>query len=215
MEMMSRRGDASKPPGAAHYLVVGLGNPGERYRHNRHNIGFHCVERLARDHGIELSKKRFKAVWGQGRIDGQSVIVAMPQTFMNDSGQAVAPLSRWFKITPEHIMVVYDDLDLPTGRVRLRPGGSSGGHHGIESIIEALGTRDFTRLRIGIGRPEFGDPIDYVLNDISREQEPVLAEACKVAVRAIECFLTRGIREAMNQFNGLATGVAEGREDER
>jgi len=143
------------------------------------------------------------------------VIVAMPQTFMNDSGQAVAPLSRWFKITPERIMVIYDDLDLPTGRVRLRPGGSSGGHHGIESIIEALGTRDFARLRIGIGRPEFGDPIDYVLNDISREQEPVLAEACEVAVSAIECFLTRGIREAMNQFNGLATGVAEGREDER
>lgn len=203
------------PTGAPPYLVVGLGNPGERYRQNRHNIGFLCVERLARAYDIALNKKRFKAVWGQGRIEGQPVIVAMPQTYMNDSGQAVAPLSRWFKIPAERIIVVYDDLDLPTGRVRLRPGGSSGGHHGIESIIAALGTRDFRRLRIGIGRPEFGDPIDYVLNDISRDQEPVLAEACEVAVRAIGCFLTQGIREAMNQFNGLATGVVESQEDER
>ncbi len=203
------------PAGALQYLVVGLGNPGERYRRNRHNIGFHCVERLAREHGIAMSKKRFKAAWGLGRIGGQPVVLAMPQTFMNDSGQAVAPLSRWFKIPPERIMVVYDDLDLPAGRVRLRPGGSSGGHHGIESIISALGTRDFSRLRIGIGRPEFGDPIDYVLNDICQEQEPVLVEACEVAARAIECFLTRGIREAMNLYNGLATGAAEKQEDER
>jgi peptidyl-tRNA hydrolase, PTH1 family len=201
--------------GAPRYLVVGLGNPGERYRLNRHNIGFHCVGRLARDHGIAMNKRRFKAAWGQGRIAGEPVVLAMPQTFMNDSGQAVAPLSRWFKIPPERIMVVYDDLDLPVGRVRLRPGGSSGGHHGIESIIAHLGTREFNRLRIGIGRPEFGDPIDYVLNDISREQEPALAEGCEVAARAIECFLERGIREAMNQYNGVVTGAAANQEEER
>jgi PTH1 family peptidyl-tRNA hydrolase len=201
--------------GAQPYLVVGLGNPGERYRNNRHNIGFRCVERLAREHGIVLNKKRFKAVWGQGQIAGQSVILAMPQTYMNDSGLAVQPLSRWFKIPPERIMVVYDDLDLPTGRVRLRPGGSSGGHRGVESIIAALGVRTFNRLRIGIGRPEYGDPIDYVLNDISREQEPLLLAACDVAADAIACFLTHGIREAMNQFNGLATRAAEKQEDMR
>lgn len=212
---MKGRRDATMPAGAPRYLVVGLGNPGERYRRNRHNIGFHCVECLAREHGIEVRKKRFKALWGQGRIAGEAVVLAMPQTYMNDSGLAVAPLSRWFKIPPERIMVVYDDLDLPTGRVRLRPGGSSGGHHGIESIIAALGAQEFNRLRIGIGRPEFGDPIDYVLNDISREQEPVLAEACEVAARAIECFVARGIREAMNLYNGLATGAGDKPEDER
>lgn len=211
---MRGRRDTFTPAGAPRYLVVGLGNPGERYRRNRHNIGFHCLERLAREHGIAMGKKRFKAIWGQGRIGGEPVVLAMPQTFMNDSGRAVAPLSRWFKIPPERIMVVYDDLDLPAGRVRLRPGGSSGGHHGIESIIAELGTREFNRLRIGIGRPEFGDPIDYVLNDISREQEPAFAEACEVATGAIECFLERGIREAMNQYNGLPTGAVEKQEGE-
>jgi PTH1 family peptidyl-tRNA hydrolase len=212
---MKGRRDAIMSGGAPRYLVVGLGNPGERYRRNRHNIGFHCVERLAREHGIALGKKRFQAVWGQGRIAGEPVVLAMPQTYMNDSGRAVAPLSRWFKIPPERIMVVYDDLDLPVGRVRLRLGGSSGGHHGLESIIAELGTGDFNRLRIGIGRPEFGDPIDYVLNDISREQEPVLAEACEMAARAIACFLERGIGEAMNLYNGVLAGAGERQGDER
>jgi len=170
---------------------------------------------LAREHGIALDKKRFKATWGQGMIDGVPLVLAMPQTYMNDSGLAVAPLSRWFKIPPERIVIVYDDLDLPAGRVRLRPGGSSGGHHGIESIIEALGSREFSRVRIGIGRPEYGDPIDYVLNDISREQEPVMDAACDVVMRAIPCILTQGIREAMNRYNGLATGASEQQEDER
>lgn len=156
--MMKGRTNANTNAGAPPFLVVGLGNPGERYRCNRHNIGFCCVERLAQTYGIELNKKRFKAVWGQGRIEGQPVILAMPQTFMNDSGEAVAPLSRWFKIPPERIMVIYDDLDLPTGRVRLRPGGSSGGHHGIESIMSTLGSGAFNRARIGIGRPTVGDP---------------------------------------------------------
>ena len=207
---MGGQRDASRPTGTPRYLVVGLGNPGERYHRNRHNIGFHCLMRLAENHGITLDRKRFKALWGQGHIAGQPVVLAMPQTYMNDSGQAVASLSRWFKIPPERIMVVHDDLDLPVGRVRLRPGGSSGGHHGIESIIAHLGTGEFNRLRIGIGRPAFGDPIDYVLNDISPEQEPILAEACAVAARAVACFLERGIHEAMNLYNGATTGTAAG-----
>lgn len=212
---MKERQNERKTDGAPRYLVVGLGNPGERYRRNRHNIGFHCLERLAYEHGIAITRRRFRAAWGQGRIGGEPVVLAMPQTYMNDSGQAVAPLSRWFKIPPERIMVVYDDLDLPVGRVRLRPGGSSGGHHGIESIIAHLGTHDFNRLRIGIGRPEVGDPIDYVLNDISREQEPMLAEGCDVAARAVECFLERGIGEAMNVYNGIVIGTDVNQEEER
>jgi len=183
------------------YLIVGLGNPGERYARNRHNVGFRCVHYLARAHSIDMHKKRFKASWGEGQIGAQRVILAKPLTFMNESGQAVTPLSRWFKIPPERILVIHDDLDLPLGKVRLRPSGSSGGHKGLSSIIAELGTRDFSRLRIGIGRPEQGDPIDYVLGNFGRDQEQMIQATCELVARMVLCLVEEGIQKAMNTFN--------------
>ena len=192
--------------GAPRYLIVGLGNPGPKYAGNRHNVGFMCVDHFAQIHDIAIRKRRFKANIGQGHVGPHHVVLLKPMTFMNDSGKAVAPASHWFKIPPERILVIHDDLDLPLGRLRLRPGGSSGGHKGINSIIKELGTRDFARLRIGIGRPQHGDPIDYVLDDFSRDQAPVIARACEWASEIIRRYLDAGIRDAMNEYNGRNPG---------
>jgi peptidyl-tRNA hydrolase, PTH1 family len=188
--------------GAEWILIVGLGNPGAEYAAHRHNIGFRCVDHLAQHHGLTLNKRRFKAVFGEGRVDGARVILAKPQTFMNDSGSAVAPLSRWYKIAPAQILVIYDDLDLPFGRIRVRPGGGSGGHNGIKSIIASLGTQEFPRIRVGIGRPRHGDPVDYVLNAFDREQEPFVPDLCDRVALAVQTFIAEGVREAMNVHNG-------------
>jgi PTH1 family peptidyl-tRNA hydrolase len=182
---------------------VGLGNPEPRYARHRHNVGFQCVDYIAQRHGISVERKRFQALLGEGMLDGHRVILAKPLTFMNESGQAVGPLSHWYKIAPEQILVIYDDLDLPLGKVRVRPNGSSGGHHGIESVIAGLGSRDFGRVRVGIGRPEMGDPIDYVLNDFGREQVPVIEKTYDLVEQIVLCSLRQGIKEAMNTFNGL------------
>jgi len=187
------------------HLIVGLGNPGAKYAGHRHNVGFQCVDHLARTWGIKLDRQRFKAVWGQGSAGVHPVILAQPQTFMNDSGQAVSSLARWFRIPPERILVIYDDLDLPFAKLRLRRDGSSGGHRGVQSIIGLLGTRAFPRLRVGIGRPAHGDPIDYVLNDFARDQEPVLPHIYAAVQEIVTCYLDCGVREAMNAFNGLDT----------
>ncbi len=184
-------------------VIVGLGNPGREYAENRHNIGFLCIDHIATEHEIRLNKSRFKAVFGEGRLGGHRVVLVKPQTFMNKSGAAVAPVARWYKVDPNDILVIYDDLDLPFGRVRLRPEGSSGGHNGIKSIIADLGTTQFPRIRIGIGRPRHGDPVDYVLNDFDREQAPFVPDICAHVDRAVQTFLAQGIKEAMNTFNGL------------
>jgi PTH1 family peptidyl-tRNA hydrolase len=190
-----------EPAAALSYLIVGLGNPGREYARNRHNVGFQCLDHLARVHGIEFRRHRFKAALGEGRIGGHRLLLAKPLTFMNESGLAVGSISRWYKISPERILVIHDDLDLPLGKIRLRPNGSGGGHKGINSIIAELGTRDFARLRIGIGRPERGDPIDYVLGDFGRDQEPVVATTCELVECIVLSFLEEGIERAMNAYN--------------
>ncbi len=205
VQNLLRRLKREPPPstnGADWTLLVGLGNPGAEYAGHRHNIGFRCIDHLAQQHGVALNKKRFKAVYGEGRVGELRVILAQPQTFMNDSGAAVGPLSRWYKIPPERILVIYDDLDLPFGRIRVRPGGGSGGHNGIKSVIAALGTQEFPRIRVGIGRPQHGDPVDYVLNAFDREQAPFVPDLCARVAQAVETFLRQGIREAMNIHNG-------------
>jgi PTH1 family peptidyl-tRNA hydrolase len=189
--------------GESPMLVVGLGNPGPRYARNRHNVGYQCVDYIARRHAISVERKRFQALLGEGTLDDHRVILAKPLTFMNGSGEAVGPLSRWYKVAPQQMLIIYDDLDLPLGKVRVRPGGSSGGHHGIESLIAELHTPDFCRVRVGIGRPERGDPIDYVLNDFSREQAPVIERTYDLVEQIVLCFLRQGIKEAMNTYNGL------------
>jgi PTH1 family peptidyl-tRNA hydrolase len=184
-------------------LVVGLGNPGDEYAAHRHNVGFRVVDALARAHGLEFSrKKEARARVAEGQIGGRPVILAKPQTFMNLSGQTVGRLSRMHGISPESILVVYDDLDLPLGRLRLRPDGGSGGHKGMRSIIESLGTQSFPRLRVGIDRPPARmDPADYVLHPFDSEQKSLLAGVVERAVAAVELWLAVGILAAMDEFN--------------
>lgn len=184
------------------HLLVGLGNPGQRYRLTRHNIGFRCIDYLSQQHHIPVTRKRFSALVGEGSLAGQRVILAKPQTFMNDSGKAVHPLMHWYKIAPQHILVIYDDLDIPLGRLRLRADGSSGGHRGIQSIITETGSQDFDRLRIGIGRP-VGDAVDHVLNGFSAAEEEIIARLFMQLDAIIACYLSEGIASAMNRYNSL------------
>jgi PTH1 family peptidyl-tRNA hydrolase len=183
-------------------LIAGLGNLGPKYAANRHNVGFRCLERLAADHGLTFDKRQKHAHIALGTIGGWRVVLAQPQTFMNESGRAVAPLARFYKVEMERMLIVYDDLDLPLGVVRLRPEGGSGGHKGMRSIIEHLGGQNFSRLRIGIGRPPGQmDPAAYVLQNFSAEEEPLLEETLERAVAAIETWLREGIEVAMNHHN--------------
>lgn len=183
-------------------LIVGLGNPGRRYAGNRHNVGFQVLDRLAAAHGLAFTRRQGQALIAIGQIAGRPVLLAKPQTYMNESGRAVASLARFYQIEMPNLLVVYDDLDLPFGTLRLRPEGSAGGHHGMESIIAALGRQDFPRLRIGIGRPPGRmDPVDYVLQDFDREQQEFLPELYDRAVKAIVSFLSQGIVLTMSRHN--------------
>ncbi|MGQ9627382.1 MAG: aminoacyl-tRNA hydrolase [Anaerolineae bacterium] len=183
-------------------LIVGLGNPGPEYARNRHNLGFRCLERLAQAHGLSFKKRQARAYLAFGEIFGRKVILAKPLTFVNLSGRAVRELARFYKIPPADILVIYDDLDLMPGKIRLRPSGGAGGHKGMRSIIESLGTQDFPRLRVGIGRPPgHMNPADYVLQDFSPEEEEMMEEVCDRAVAAVELFLRGGVASAMNTYN--------------
>ena len=190
-------------------LIVGLGNPGRKYAHSRHNVGFWCLNRLARRHGIAFRSRGRLAAVGEGQLAGRPVILAKPRTFVNLSGHAVSHLLQRHRLSPQQLLVVYDDLDLPLGRVRLRAGGSHGGHRGMRSIIEAIGSQDFPRIRIGIGRPEVaGQPtwepeavVDYVLGPMTADERRVLDEAVATAGEAILCLLAEGVETAMNRYN--------------
>jgi len=185
------------------FLIVGLGNPGREYRLNRHNIGFRAVDRLAQAWGITLGNVRNKALIGQGQLGGVRVILAKPQTFMNLSGQSVASLLRFYKIPPEKVLVIYDDLDLPLGTLRLRQNGGSAGHKGMTSIIEQLGFDDFPRLRLGIGRPSGRIPVeDYVLQNLTEKEEELLSSLLDRSAEAAEVFIKNGMNATMTQFNG-------------
>jgi len=184
------------------FLIVGLGNPGPRYAPNRHNAGFRCVDLLAQRHNLTFDRLQHRALVATGTIVDEQVVLAKPLTYMNLSGQAVGPLVRSYKIPLDQLLVVYDDLDLPLGTIRLRPRGGAGGHKGMRSIINQLGSQDFPRLRIGIGRPPAGwDPADYVLSDFTPDELPLFRSAADNAVQAIECWLTEGLDAAMNRFN--------------
>ncbi len=186
---------------AALQIVVGLGNPGARYAHHRHNVGFRCLDYLAKRYAVSFSRKRLVHV-GEGFADGTKLVLAKPRTFVNLSGEAVAYLIHRFGASPSSLLVVYDDLDLPLGKLRLREKGSSGGHNGMKSIIAALGTEEFPRLRIGIGRPhEEGDIVGHVLSTFSSEERLVAEEAIKLAAEAVHLLLTEGLTDAMNRVN--------------
>lgn len=181
-------------------LVVGLGNPGRQYASTRHNVGFMVIDRLARELNVAVTKKMFNCLVGQGLIDREKIILAMPQTYMNLSGQAVGPLLNWHKLGPSDLVVIYDDLDLPAGSLRIRPAGGSGGHKGMQSIIAVLGTENFARVRVGIGRPEIVDmeTVDYVLSRLdSKEME----ETLKAAAGAVVGIVREGLEKTMNLYN--------------
>ena len=190
------------------WLIVGLGNPGPIYSHNRHNVGYWTVNRLARLHRIPMKARRLATV-GQGSIAGVPVVLAKPRTFVNRSGHAVAALLRNFRMKPEQMLVICDDLDLPVGRLRLRPGGSHGGQKGLSSIIGTIGSGGFPRLRIGIGRPVIdGEPswepdvvADYVLSDPARQEAEALQAATAEAAEAAEAIVREGLEAAMNRYN--------------
>ncbi len=191
-------------------LIVGLGNPGIFYARSRHNIGFRCVNRFARDNKIRFDKKQGRARTGTGEIAGETVILARPQTYMNNSGEAVSRLVKKYKIDPADLIVIHDDLDLPTGKIRLRQGRGSGGHKGIESIIDHLGGGDFSRVRVGIDRPEISEGstidkeqavIDYVLSGFTRQEKKIIDGVIPEVSRAILCRVTEGLEAAMNKYN--------------
>ena len=183
-------------------LVIGLGNPGAEYHLTRHNVGFRCIDHIARQWDVGLLERRTKAVLGEGRAWGIPLVLAKPRTYMNNSGEGVAYLLARFHAAPEDLLVVYDEMDLPLGKVRIRRGGSDAGHKGIRSIIAALGTRDFARVRVGISRPPEGiDRIDYLLSPFTAPEVTVIEEAVSTVSEAVAGVLREGIEIAMNRFN--------------
>jgi len=191
-------------------LIVGLGNPGREYANNRHNVGFMCLRHFARTQDIRLDKKQGQTRTGTGEVAGGKVILARPQTYMNRSGQSVRHLVKKFNIKPDDLIVIHDDLDLPLGKIRIRQGGSSGGHKGINSIIADLGSQDFVHARIGIGRPTViegnaqtreAEVIAYVLSDFTPEERQAITRVIPRVSEAIYCLLTEGLATAMNRYN--------------
>ena len=183
-------------------LIVGLGNPGREYAGTRHNIGFGVIARLADEYHISLNSKEHKAVCGKGFIEGEKVILAQPQTFMNLSGESVRSIADYYKIEPEDSIVAYDDIDLEVGQIRVRRKGSAGGHNGIKNIISHLGTNEFPRVKVGVGaKPQGGDLVNHVLGHFSREDEKKMDEVLDEAVAAVETIVTQDVDVAMNRFN--------------
>ena len=185
-------------------LIMGLGNPGRGYAHNRHNVGFMCLRHFARTQGIRFDKKQGQARIGMGEVDGSKVVVARPQTYMNLRGQSVSRLVKKLNINLDNLLVIHDDLDLSLGKIRISQGGSSGGHKGVDSIITELGKCEFIRVRVGIGRPaEIGetDVIAYVLSNFTLEEKQTLSQVIPKVSEAILCLLTEGLTAAMNKYN--------------
>jgi PTH1 family peptidyl-tRNA hydrolase len=203
MHLLNRfKSSETEAPSETAALIVGLGNPGREYASHRHNVGFMTADRWVAAHALAFNKIQHHAIIAPGRAGERRVIVAKPQTFMNDSGRAVGALLRFYKIPIEHLLVIYDELDLPFGTIRLRPDGGAGGHNGMRSIIQHLGGNQFARLRIGIGRPPGRmDPAAFVLQDFARAETAELDAVLERAGQAIDIFLAAGITAAMNQFN--------------
>ena len=183
-------------------IIVGLGNPGPKYSGTRHNIGFQCIDRMAKRWGIEVSERRAKAVLGKGSYRGQNVVLAKPRTFMNHSGEGLRYLLARFSAVPADLLVIYDEMALPMGKLRLRSTGSDAGHNGIRSIIDCLNTVEFPRLRIGIGRPDpESNYVTHVLDRFSKEDQTIIDEVVDRVILATECIIEESLERAMNKFN--------------
>ena len=184
------------------YIIAGLGNPDGRYENTRHNVGFEVIDILADRMGILVEEKKHKALCGRGVLEGQKVILLKPQTFMNLSGESIRAAADFYKVEPENVLVVYDDISLEPGQLRIRAKGSAGGHNGMKNIIAHLGTQEFPRVKVGIGeKPKGMDLADYVLSCFSKGEQELMDQAFKEAARAVAVILGQGIESAMNEFN--------------
>ena len=192
-----------KKPGGVSWLIVFLGNPGPRYEMTRHNAGFMAADAMAKEKNVNINKARFKALTATCDIGGESVLLMKPQTFMNLSGDAVAQAARFYKIPPEHVIVVSDEISLPIGKLRIRTKGSAGGHNGLKDIIAKLGTDAFPRIRIGVGAPPHPDydMADWVLASFKNQDAEDMLAAAERAAQAAQCYITQGADRAMNRFN--------------
>ncbi|MBR3705814.1 MAG: aminoacyl-tRNA hydrolase [Firmicutes bacterium] len=183
------------------YIIVGLGNPGKKYENTRHNMGFLTIDRMAEEYGISVDKIKFKALVGEGRIAGQRVVLVKPQTYMNLSGQSVQEIMHFYKEDIENLIVIYDDLDIPAGKIRVRKKGSAGTHNGMRNIVQMLADDGFPRIRVGIGGEKKGDLIDFVIGGVSKSEMELLREATVQASRAAAAIVEKGIEKAMNEYN--------------
>ncbi|BFK80019.1 aminoacyl-tRNA hydrolase [Clostridium baratii] len=184
------------------FLIVGLGNPEEKYNNTRHNIGFEAVDYIADKYNIDINRKKFKGVYGEGFIGNEKVILMKPTTYMNLSGECIREVIDFYKLSNEDILVIYDDISLDVGRIRIRPKGSAGGHNGIKSIINHLGTDEFSRIKIGVGQPK-GDLVNHVLGKFSQEENEVLEESLEATKLATETIIKEDTQAGMNKFNGF------------
>ena len=184
------------------YLIAGLGNPENEYAHTRHNMGFDTINNIAKNNNISISKTKFKALYETGIIQGKKVILLKPQTYMNSSGISIKEVADFYNIKPEEIIIIYDDIDIEKGKIKLRKKGGPGSHNGMKSVIQELQSTDFIRIRVGIGQPEFkNDMINYVIGNVPDEEQKVLQEGTQKAAEAVEEILKNGIDIAMNKFN--------------
>ena len=185
------------------FLIVGLGNPGREYENTRHNIGFAAIDIIAEKYNIDVNRTKFKGEYGEGFINGNKVILLKPYTFMNLSGESVREAIDFYKLTEEEVLIIYDDISLEVGRLRIREKGSAGGHNGIKSIINHMGTDVFTRIKIGVAAPK-GDLVNHVLGKFSKEEVNILKQTLDVVAKATEDIIANGAKDAMNKFNGFS-----------
>lgn len=185
------------------YIIAGLGNPGAKYENTRHNMGFRVLDMLAEEYNIDIKENKHKGLIGKGTIDGNKVVLVKPQTFMNLSGECLRAVMDFYKETPDHVIVIFDDISLDVGKIRVREKGSAGGHNGIKSIISHLGSEGFPRLKFGVGnKPENMDLADYVLGRFSKEDNDIVERKLKDACDAVCCMISEGCGRAMNKYNG-------------
>lgn len=184
------------------YLIVGLGNPENEYAHTRHNMGFDTINQIAKNNNIQITKNKFKGLCESTIIQNQKVILLKPQTYMNLSGESVKEVAEFYNLKPEEIIVIYDDIDIEKGHIKIRKKGGAGSHNGMKSVVEELQSTDFARIRVGIGQPELkSDMINYVIGKVSQEEQEILQQGVEKAAKAVEEILKNGIDIAMNKFN--------------
>lgn len=185
------------------YLIVGLGNPGKQYEGTRHNVGFDAIDYLADKYNIDINRVKFKGICGEGIINGNKVILLKPTTYMNLSGESIREFINFYKLDNEKIVVLYDDISMPVGKIRIRPKGSAGGHNGVKSIIQNLGSEIFPRIKIGVGQPEY-DLVSHVLGKFEASDREILSKVLPVVAEAVDCIIKDDIKEAMNKFNSFS-----------